>query len=144
MVGPAWGMTSLIRLGALAAAVSISPISPVLLVLLPLGLMLVALRPDDVLAIVMGLVLLALGFLSGGSARETEWFAQRAWPMLLGSGFVAATLTLRRSDLLTRSLAAVSLAGVAVLLAGLLRPGVVAGLDAWMTEQIQLASVVLL
>lgn len=128
----------------LAAALTASPISPLLLVLIPLGLMLVALRPDDVLGILTGLVLLALAFLSGGASPGTEWFAQRAWPLLLGSGFVLATLLLRDASLLPRSLAALCVAGVAIAAAALLRPSVVAALDAWMAGQIQLAAVVLL
>lgn len=137
-------MPSLVRFGLLTAALLVSPISPLLLVLVPLALMLVALRPDDILAILTGLALLALAFLSGGSTRGTEWFAQRSWPVLLGSGFILTTLLLRRASLLTRSLAAIGTAGCAVAAAGLLRPPVVAGLDAWMSEQIRLAAVVLL
>lgn len=106
--------------------------------------MLVALRPDDALAILTGVALLALAFLSGGATRGTEWFAHRSWPLLLGSGFIVTTIVLRRSSLLARSLAAVCAAAFAVGLAALFRPSVVAGLDAWMGEQIQLAAVVLL
>lgn len=137
-------VASLIRFGLLAGALLVSPISPLLLVLVPLALMLVALRPDDLLAILTGLALLALAFLSGGATRGTEWFAQRSWPLLLGSGFVVTTLLLRRASLFARSLAAIGTAGVAVATAGLLRPSVVVALDAWMVEQIQLAAVVLL
>lgn len=137
-------MSSLIRVGALALALSVSPISPVLLVSIPLGIMLVALRPTDLLGLLTGAALLALAFLSWESMQGPEWFAHRSWPVLLGSAFVAMTLLLRESDLLTRSLGAVATAGVAVLAVGLLRPSVVAGLDGWMAEQIQLAAVVLL
>lgn len=137
-------MSSLIRLGALALALSVSPISPVLLVSIPLGIMLVALRPTDLLGLLTGAALLALAFLSWESTRGAEWFAHRSWPVLLGSAFVAMTLLLRRSGLLVRSLGAVATAGFAVLIAGLLRPPVVAGIDGWMAEQIQLAAVVLL
>ena len=135
---------SLFRLGVLAAALLVSPISPFLLVLIPLGVMLVALRPDDVPALLTGLALLALAYLSGGSARGTEWFAHRAWPMLLGSGFVLTSLLMRRSTLLVRSFGAICTAVAAVSMAGVLRPYVVVGIDAWMAEQIQLAAVVLL
>ncbi len=137
-------MFSLIRLGALALALSVSPISPLLLVSIPLGIMLVALRPTDLLGLVTGIALLGLAFLSWESTRGPDWFAHRSWPVLLGSAFVAMTLLLRGSGLLTRSLGAVATAGFAVLAAGLLRPSVVAGIDGWMAEQIQLAAVVLL
>jgi hypothetical protein len=143
-VGSASGARTLIRFGALAAALSLSPISPLLLVLIPLGLMLVALRPDDVLALVVGIVLLGLAFLPAGGPRSTDWFAQRAWPMLLGAGFIGGTLVLGRATLLQRSLAAVSIAVLAVVAAGALRPTVVVGLDEWMTGQIQLAAIVLI
>lgn len=137
-------MSSLIRFGALAAALSVSPISPLLLVLIPLGLMLVAMRPDDVLALVTGLVLLGLAFMPASEPRTTEWFAQRSWPMLLGAGFVGGSLLLRRATLLQRSLTAVLVAILAVVAAGAFRPSVVVGLDEWMKGQIQLAAVVLL
>ncbi len=135
---------TVVRLAILAAALLVSPISPFLLVLVPLGIMLVALRPDDLPALLTGLALLALAFLSGGSMRGAEWFAHRSWPVLLGSGFVATSLLMARSTLLARSLGAVCVAAVAVALAGLLRPYVIVGIDAWMAEQIQLAAVVLL
>jgi len=137
-------MSTALRFGALALALVVSPISPVLLVLIPLALMLVALRADDVMAIITGLVLLAVVFLTGGTAHATDWFAHRSWPMLLGSGFVIASLVLRDASLFTRSLAAIATGGVAVAAAALFRPAVVAGLDGWMTSQIDLASVVLL
>lgn len=137
-------MHSLIRLGVLAVALLVSPISPLLLVVIPLALMLVALRPDDVLAILTGALLLGLAFLPGEPARGTQWFAQRSWPLLLGSGFVVTTLVWRQASLFVRSLAAICAAAAIVAMIALLRPAVVAGLDAWMGEQIQLAAVVLL
>lgn len=135
---------SLIRLGILATALMVSPISPLLLVVIPLALMLVALRPDDVLAILTGVMLLGLVFVPGGLPRGTEWFAQRSWPLLLGGGFIVATLVWRQSPLFVRSLVAICGAAAVVTLLALLRPEIVAGLDAWMGEQIQLAAVVLL
>lgn len=140
-IGP---MSTALRFGALALALVVSPLSPLLLVLIPLALMLVALRADDVMAIATGLVLLGVVFLTGGPEHGTEWFAHRSWPMLLGSGFVVATLVLRDAPLFTRSLAAIATGGVAVAAAGVFRPSVVGNLDGWMTSQIDLASVVLL
>lgn len=137
-------MSSLIPLGALALALSVSPISPLLLVSIPLGIMLVALRPTDLTGLLTGVALLALAFLSWESGSGPDWFVHRSWPVLLGSAFVAATLVLRGASLLSRSFAAVAMAGFAVLAAGLFRPTVVAGIDDWMAEQIQLAAVVLL
>jgi hypothetical protein len=64
--------------------------------------------------------------------------------MLLGSGFVLASLLMRRSTLLARSFGAICTAAAAVAMAGVLRPYVVVGIDAWMAEQIQFAAVVLL
>jgi hypothetical protein len=144
VTGATTGRATSLRLVVLAAALLVSPISPFLLVLIPLGVMLVALRPDDVPALLTGIAILALAFLSGGSARGTEWFAHRAWPMLLGSGFVLASLLMRRSTLLARSFGAICTAAAAVAMAGVLRPYVVVGIDAWMAEQIQFAAVVLL
>ena len=137
-------MVSLVRLGVLALALSVSPVSPALLVLIPLGLMLVALRSNGASGLVTGVVLLLLAFGSGIVSTDPDWFAQRAWGLLLGGGFITATLLMRQSGLLDRSFGAVAVAGVAVIAAGLLRPEVVAGLDSWMSERVQLASVVLI
>ncbi|MGD8495501.1 MAG: DUF2232 domain-containing protein [Gemmatimonadales bacterium] len=137
-------MSSALRFGVLALALLASPISPLLLVLIPLAMMLVALRADDVAALITGIVLLAVVFLAGGAAHDTEWFAFRSWPLLLGAGFVIATLLLHEANLFTRSLTAVATAFVAVAAVALLRPSVVAALDAWMAAQVDLASVVLL
>lgn len=134
----------MLRFGVLVVALSISPVSPLLLVLIPLGLMLVALKPNDISALITGLFLLALTFGSGLASPGSDWFAQRAWALLLGGGFVIATLTLRRATLLERSLGALLIGGVAIAAAGMIRPEVVVGLDGWMAERIQLASVLLL
>ena len=128
----------------LVAALSVSPVSPLLLVLIPLGLMLVALRPGDVSALLTGIVLLVLAFGSVGASPDSDWFAQRAWALLLGGGFVVATLTARHATLLGRSFWALLIAAVAVAAAGLLHPDVLRGLDAWMADRIQYASVLLL
>ena len=74
----------------------------------------------------------------------SDWFAQRAWALLLGGGFVIATLSLQRATLLDRSLWALLIGGVAVASAGAIRPEVVVGLDVWMADRVQLASVLLL
>jgi hypothetical protein len=137
---------SVIRLGALALALSVSPVSPLLLVLIPLGLMLVALRPDtdNTSGLLTGLVLLGLAFASVLASPGPDWFAQRAWAVLLGGGFILATLAMRNADLLGRSFGAVAIGAVAVAVAGLLRPEVVTSLDSWMSDRIHVASVVLL
>lgn len=137
-------MKTLIRFGILIVALSFSPVSPMVLVLVPLGLMLVALRPDNLMALLTGIVLLVLAFVSKATSPGPDWLAERAWALLLGGGFVAATLLARQASLLTRSLYAVAIGGVAVLAAGLFRPTVLVGLDAWMTQRIHAASVVLL
>lgn len=137
-------MSSIIRFGVLVAALSVSPVSPLLLVLIPLGLMLVALRPGDVPALLTGVVLLVLAFGSVAASPGPDWFAQRAWALLLGGGFVVATLMARHATLLGRSLWALLIGGVAVAAAGMLRPDVLMGLDAWMADRIQVASVLLL
>ncbi|TFG66411.1 MAG: DUF2232 domain-containing protein [Gemmatimonadales bacterium] len=137
-------MSSVLRFGVLVVALSVSPVSPLLLVLIPLGVMLVALRPNDISALLTGLLMLVLAFASGVASPGSDWFAQRAWALLLAGGFVVATLTMRHATLLGRSLWAVLIGGVAVAAAGAIRPEVLAGLDGWMAERVQLASVLLL
>lgn len=106
--------------------------------------MLVALRPGDVSALLTGVVLLILAFGSVAASPDSDWFAQRAWALLLGGGFVVASLAARHATLLGRSLWALLIGGVAVAAAGLLRPDVLVGLDAWMADRVQYASVLLL
>lgn len=137
-------VSSMLRFGVLVLALSVSPVSPLLLVLIPLGLMLVALKPSEFSALLTGLLLLALTFGSGMASPGSDWFAQRAWAVLLGGGFVVATLVFRRATLLGRSLWALLIGGVAIAAAGMIRPEVVVELDAWMADRVQLASVLLL
>lgn len=137
-------MKTLVRFGVLILALSFSPVSPMVLVLVPLGLMLVALRPGNVMALLVGVLLLVLAFSSRAASPGPDWLAERAWALLLGGGFVAASLLARQASLLSRSLYAVVIGGVGVAAAGLFRPSVLVGLDAWMTERVHTASVALL
>lgn len=137
-------VSSILRFSLLVVALSVSPVSPLLLVLIPLGLMLIALKPNDISAVLTGLLLLVLAFASGMASPGSEWFAQRAWALLLGGGFVVTTLILPRATLLERSLCALLIGAVAIAVAGVIRPELVLALDSWMAERIQLASVLLL
>lgn len=137
-------MSSFIRFGLLAAALMLSPISPLLLLLVPLGMMLVALRTDDVLGILLGSGVLVLALYPRVEVPDPGWYVQRAWPLLLGGAFVAVTLLYRGGPLLRRSLAAVLLAYFGVAASALVDPEVVASIDGWMADQVQLATVAML
>ncbi|MFQ5746295.1 MAG: DUF2232 domain-containing protein [Gemmatimonadota bacterium] len=119
---------------ALAASL-VSPIGVLWLVSVPLGLALVALRwgerwPTAGAGVLLGsasLYALAVALVGGGDAPLR--FAELGWCLLVGGAFVAASASGTGRTLMDRTLIAVGGAGGVVLVIGLLRPGLVSGLD---------------
>ena len=122
-----------------AAVAMLSPISWVLLILIPMALMTLAFRlRDAIVALVAGFVLLFV--FRGGSVGTAGWFATRGWCLLLGGSFVVVTLVQRHRSTLTRSIAASVLSVTTVLLSGLVHPEGLAELDWWMGTEIRSAA----
>lgn len=121
------------------AVAMLSPISWVLLILIPMALMTLAFRlRDAMVALVAGLLLLFV--FRGGDVSNAAWMATRGWCLLLGGSFVVITLGQRHRSTLTRAMAASVLAGAAVIVSGLVRPGSLAELDWWMATEIRSAA----
>ncbi len=100
-----------------AAAVLLSPISPVWLVLVPLALLLLAFRTEDWMSVAIAAVILGLGF-AGSRPGGMEWYVPRAWSLIAGGTFVAVTAARGHTGLVGRALGAVGLALMAVLAVG--------------------------
>jgi hypothetical protein len=132
---------TLLRAGLLvAAAVLLSPISPVLLILVPVALLLLAFRSADWLSLAIGVATLVLAFGDAGShGGDMGWLVQRGWALLLGGAFVGATAATRKG-LFGRSLAAVAIAMLVVVALGFARPPLLQELDWWMSTEIRHAA----
>ena len=122
-----------------AAAVLLSPISPVWLVLVPLALLLLAFRTEDWMSVAIAAVILGLGF-AGSRPGGMEWYVPRAWSLIAGGTFVAVTAARGHTGLVGRTLGAVGLALMAVLAIGAIRPGVIQAVDWWMAAEIRQAA----
>ncbi len=132
---------SLLRAVALAGAVVLAaPVSPVALVAVPGAVQLLAFGRRDVPTIALAGLLLALAFALPAGSHDPLWYAERGWALLLGGGFVGATALWERLDATARAVAAVGVAAGAVLLTGLVRPGLVAELDWWIERELSAAA----
>ena len=121
------------------AVAMLSPISPVMLVLIPMALMTLAFRLRDAMGVlVAGLVLLFV--FRGGDVGNAGWMLTRGWCLLLGGSFVIITSAQRQRSTLTRAITASVLAGGAVLVSGIVRPASLAELDWWMGTEIRSAA----
>jgi len=136
VTAPGW---SWVRAGwLLLAAISLSPVSPLLLVLIPLALLLLAFHGRTYLTLAVAITILVLAF-QGGDA-DAGWFAGRAWALVAGGSFVLAALIRDRVGLLSRALMAVG-AGVG-LVAGLaiVQPDMAGQIDWWFASEIRRAA----
>lgn len=115
--------------GLAVAVVLLSPISPLVLVCVPLAVLLVAFHSGNSFALGLGALILAAAFVGVGRDPPPLWYAERAWALFLGGGFVVATLVLERGGVVIRSFGALAVALGAVLLSGLFRPVLLAELD---------------
>ncbi len=123
------------------ATVLLSPMSPVWLVLVPFALLLLAFRTEDWMSVAIAAVILGLGF-AGSRPGGMEWYAPRAWSLIAGGAFVAVSAARGRGRLVDRSLGAIAVALGVVLMVGLARPGVLQGVNWWMTAEIRQAALV--
>lgn len=131
---------AVVRAVALTLVVALfAPVSPVVLVCVPLAVQLLAFRRTDAISLALAAVLLLVVFQPGGGTGPL-WFAERAWGLLLGGGFVAVTVLWSHASLLLRSLAALAAGIVAVVATGLVRPDLAAELDWWIVQELQRAA----
>lgn len=123
------------------ATVLVSPISPVWVVFVPFALLLLAFRTEDWMSVAIAAVILGLGF-AGSRPSGMEWYVPRAWSLIAGGAFVAVSAVRARDRLVDRTLGAIGLAVVVVLIVGLANPGVIQGVNWWMTAEIRHAAMV--
>jgi hypothetical protein len=132
---------ALVRALALAlVVVFLSPISPLVLVCVPLAILLVEYRMHRFEALFVAAILLGFVFSIAPARPGPLWFAERAWALLLAGGFVFAGLWTDGRRIMTRSVAAVALAAVVVAVTGLLKPLLLAELDWHFTAHIGAAA----
>lgn len=105
MTGRGWPKA----LGLALAVLLLSTVQPLVLVLVPLGLLLVALPPRRPHLVVLGLLLVALALLG---PRDMLWYAERGWTLLLGAWFVVLVAMWPGRYFLPRGVAAVAAATV--------------------------------
>jgi hypothetical protein len=123
------------------ATVMLSPMSPVWIVFVPFALLLLAFRTDDWMSVAIAAVVLGLGF-AGSRPGGMEWYVPRAWSLIAGGAFVGVSAVRSRDGLMDRSLAAIGLALGAVALIGWVRPGILQGVNWWITGEIRQAALV--
>lgn len=133
---------TLVRATLLVVAAALTaPVSPLVLVGVPLALLLLAFYRRDPAALAASGLILLLAFGGLGEAQEPIWYAERGWALLLGGGFVAATVMSEEAGVLARSVAALGVAAVGLAVTGLLRPELVAELDWWIERDLRSAAV---
>jgi len=126
---------ALARAAALGVGlILLSPVSPLVLLGIPLALQLVTFRWHDPLPLAAGVLVLLMLLRGVGGEGPALWFAERGWALLVGGGFVAATVWLGPgSGVVTRGVFALGVAFAAVALVGALEPDVLRELD-WLME----------
>lgn len=132
---------SLVRAaGLILVATLLSPVSPLLLVGVPLALLLLAFRAGDALSLGIAAAILVLAFQGYPAEADTVWVAERGWSLLAGGGFVAACALWPRRGLLFRSIAAVGVAGVGVAVSAAASPQRLVEVDWWLAAEIRHAA----
>lgn len=132
---------SLVRAAALAVAVVLTaPLSPLVLVAVPLGLQLLAFRHRNGFSLALAGGLLLLVFAGAGPGREPLWYAERAWGLFLGGAYVALLAVWRERNGVALGVAAVAIAGLATAVSGLIEPGLVAELNWWVDRRLAAAA----
>jgi len=133
---------TLSRAAALVVAtVLLAPMSPVWLVFVPFALLLLAFRGGDWMSVGMAAAVLGLGF-AGSRAEGMAWYVPRAWSLIAGGCFFAVSAVRSAEPLVDRSLGAIGAALGVVLLIGLANPGILEGVNWWMTGEIRHAALV--
>ena len=127
MNGRGWALT---RAMALAVVVAfLSPVSPMVLVGLPLAVFLLAYRSRSFGTLFLALVILAFAFSVAPPSPSPVWYGERAWALMLAGGFVLAGLFIRSDRVTARSIVALGTACGAVAIAGVFRADTLNELD---------------
>lgn len=96
---------------------------------IPAAIGLLAFQGRRPISLMLGLALLA-GLLAGiVMSPASAWYVERGWAVLIGGGFAVATALGPGRPLFARAMTAVAIAGMVVVLAEALDPGLLRGLD---------------
>ncbi len=129
---------TLARAAALAVTAALmSPVSPLVLVCVPLAVFLVAYRSTSFGALFLAAAIVAFVFSVAPPVPSPVWYGERAWALLLGGGFVLAGLVYRNGSVTMRSIIAVGAAFAVVLGAAAWRPALLSELDWLISGQIR-------
>ena len=121
----------------LLAVVLLSPISPLVLVGVPLALLLLAFCSRELLALVVAAVILATAFAGIPDAGRALWIAERGWALLLGGAFVLTTLARPRDRVISRALYALAAVLAVIVVHSLFQPGLLSELDWWVASELR-------
>lgn len=129
---------ALLRASWLLLAVALlSPISPLVLVGVPLALLLLAFCNRELLALVVAAVILATAFAGIPDSGRALWIAERGWALLLGGAFVLTTLARPRDRVISRALYALAAVFAVIAVHSLFQPGLVSELDWWVASELR-------
>jgi hypothetical protein len=120
--------------------VLLSPVSPLILVCVPLAVLLLAYEARNPVALAVAVVIVGLAFRGAANPTSPVWYWERAWALLVAGGFVLAGLLSRQSSLVRRSVVAVAIAFAVVAVVGALRPALLAEVDWWIGAQFDRAA----
>ncbi len=129
-----WPAAGLLLLVMLLSPLSSSPLGLMAIVGVPAAVAILAFAPPQSGSAALALLLLAgagLGFREAGPL----WFIERGWALLLAGGFALSTALAPGRRVFDRSLAAVAVAGVTVVVLAVLRRELPADLDWRITGQ---------
>lgn len=122
------------------AAALLSPVSPIVLVTLPVAVFLLAYRPRSTLSLALAALLL-VGVFGGVAVERTPlWYAERAWTLIIAGGFVGFGLIDRDSRTLSRSMGALAVAMLFFAVGGMVYPDLLAELDWSVRGQLERAA----
>lgn len=138
MTSRGWGLLRASWL--LLAVVLLSPISPLVLIGIPLAILLLSFCSRDLMALVVAAVILATVFTGVPELDRAFWVAERGWALLVGGAFVLATLARPTDRVISRALYALVTVLALLLVHSLFRPGLASELDWWMSTELRNAA----
>lgn len=128
--------------GLVGTAAVLTLVSPwlLLLIFLPLSLLVLALGPRRPVLLVAALCLIVVALAGAETARETFWYLERGWALLLGAWFIVMALVLPQARFFPRALAAVGAAAATAATLLLVQPGGWQALDTAVSTRYQEAA----
>lgn len=107
--------------GLLALATSSPAVSPMILLAVPFGILIVLMSPRSLLSLVFAAA--AGAMVAMGDSSSGFWFAERGWALLVGGSFLALTLRWPKGSFFPRGLGAVIGSFIGMGLLFWVRPG---------------------